>query len=169
MNKEVLFPGFNSYKDTLDIDRLNVLLNKIKDDDYRFRSTSPRSFETEKNSELSIFLSNELKPYINDYFKDYNTYMENDRGFVVLKYSKNMRLGGHADDHLKFNGVTSRMSLVFYVNDNYEGGDIRFNNFDMSIQPKANQLIIFPSSYLFFHRIAKVSSGERLIISNFYA
>ena len=51
------------------------------------------------------------------------------------------------------------VSLVAYLNDDYEGGELNFGKLGISFKPKAGDLYIFPSTYLFSHRAMPVSSG----------
>lgn len=169
MKKQKLFPGFYSYEDVLDIEKLNEFVNSVDSINYNVYRNAPQSFLIDKNTDFYKFVNQSLEPYVVDYFKDNDIFLEDDRGYMLMKYATNMRLGGHSDDHGGYNDPKPRMSLVFYINDNYDGGEIKFKNLDISIKPKKNQLIIFPSSYLFFHVISKVTSGERFIITNFYS
>lgn len=169
MKKDIVFPGFHSYENVLDIEECQKFISDIKDTEYTASKNAPHSLLLEKNSTFFKFIEESIKPYLYDYFKDYNIFMDDDRGYMIMKYDQAMRLGGHSDDHGKYNDPKPRLSLVFYINENYDGGEIKFKNLDISIKPKSNQLIIFPSSYLFFHTISKVTKGQRFIITNFYS
>jgi hypothetical protein len=52
-------------------------------------------------------------------------------------------------------------SLVAYVNDDYEGGEISFPNHNVTIKPKAGSLIMFPSQEPYIHEVKPIVSGIR--------
>ena len=52
------------------------------------------------------------------------------------------------------------LSLVGCLNDDYEGGDfIMFDN--LKIQMKKGDVLIFPSAFMYTHRVENVTKGER--------
>jgi predicted 2-oxoglutarate/Fe(II)-dependent dioxygenase YbiX len=51
--------------------------------------------------------------------------------------------------------------MVGYLNDDYEGGGLRFDKIDLEVKPRAGDLYIFPSSYLFSHSALPVKSGTK--------
>jgi predicted 2-oxoglutarate/Fe(II)-dependent dioxygenase YbiX len=56
------------------------------------------------------------------------------------------------------------MSTIFYMNDDYEGGEIEFPRFNVSHKPEKNELIIFPSTYVYNHSVLPVTSGTRYAV-----
>jgi predicted 2-oxoglutarate/Fe(II)-dependent dioxygenase YbiX len=60
-------------------------------------------------------------------------------------------------------------SLLIYINEDFEGGAIYFNNFDLRIQPKAGMMIGFPSDYRYIHAAEEVTAGERYAIVSWSA
>jgi Rps23 Pro-64 3,4-dihydroxylase Tpa1-like proline 4-hydroxylase len=54
--------------------------------------------------------------------------------------------------------------MSFFLNDDYEGGEIEFTRFGLSIKPKANQAVFFPSNYVYSHSVNSVVSGVRYSI-----
>lgn len=56
------------------------------------------------------------------------------------------------------------VTVLAYLNDNYEGGEIEFPDFGIKIKPKKNTVIAFPSYYEFQHRVLPVTSGERFTL-----
>lgn len=73
--------------------------------------------------------------------------------------------GMHSDDSFATPRTTS---MVYYPNDNYEGGELDFMHFGVKIKPKANQLFIFPSAYNLEHRVSPVISGTRITFVSFF-
>jgi Rps23 Pro-64 3,4-dihydroxylase Tpa1-like proline 4-hydroxylase len=92
---------------------------------------------------------------IEEDIKDIETY-------GLLRYS-----GG---EHYKFHydgGTESKrsISVLIYLNDDYEGGEIEFPNFKTTIKPKAGTLILFPSNYAYGHIAHPVTSGTKYVIA----
>lgn len=52
-------------------------------------------------------------------------------------------------------------SLVAYINDDYEGGEISFPKHNVTIKPKAGSLIMFPSQEPYIHEVKPITSGTR--------
>ena len=59
-------------------------------------------------------------------------------------------------------------SGIYYVNDDYEGGEIYFPELEWSFKPKADTLLIFPSSSKYIHGVSKVTSGTRYTVACWY-
>lgn len=81
--------------------------------------------------------------------------------YIALKYENGEEYKAH------FDGTTQTarsVSIVFYLNDDYEGGEIEFVNFNLKIKPKANSLIIFPSNYAYSHIAHKITKGKKYAV-----
>lgn len=77
--------------------------------------------------------------------------------FRVTKFEHGEFFALHSDDSYS---TPRTVSLVYYPNDDYEGGEIEFVHFNLKIKPKAGDLFIFPSAYPYKHKIHKVVSGN---------
>lgn len=51
-----------------------------------------------------------------------------------------------------------------YLNDDFEGGELYFPNLDISLKPKARQLVIFPGGHEYVHGVKTVTSGFRYVL-----
>jgi Rps23 Pro-64 3,4-dihydroxylase Tpa1-like proline 4-hydroxylase len=75
----------------------------------------------------------------------------------ILKYVHGGHLPAHQD-----HGVSSRaLSVLLYLNDDYEGGEITFQVSNVTVKPKAGSVILFPSNFLYVHEISEMKSGVR--------
>ncbi len=110
-------------------------------------------------------LSNEFKNPLNDYVNDYGIFLSEQEPFGLLKYGKGQRFDKHIDNGMMF---VRNVSLVYYANDEYSGGEIFFDQFNLKIQPEKNQLLIFPSNYIYSHSISEVLEGTRYSIVTWY-
>jgi len=90
-------------------------------------------------------------PELEGKYEDYN----------VLKYGRGQRFVAHVDDGKK---QLRRISLVHYINDDYEGGEIVFDFWDLVVKPKAGQTLMFPSNFMYKHEVMPVMNGVRYAV-----
>jgi Rps23 Pro-64 3,4-dihydroxylase Tpa1-like proline 4-hydroxylase len=76
----------------------------------------------------------------------------------ITKYTPGEYFGAHPDDSF---GTPRTVSMVYYPNDDYEGGELEFIHFGVTIKPKAHQLFVFPSGYSYEHKIHKIGQGSQ--------
>lgn len=82
--------------------------------------------------------------------------------FRITKFTEGEFFSAHPDDSY---GTPRTVSFVYYPNDDYEGGELEFVHFGVTIKPKAGDLFIFPSGYSYQHKIHPVvGSGVRYTI-----
>ena len=60
------------------------------------------------------------------------------------------------------------LSSIFYLNDDYEGGELYFPNQDFEIKPIANTLVFFPGDVNYLHGVSEVKFGVRYTVSTFW-
>jgi len=100
-------------------------------------------------------------PIEKDYLSSYGIFSEWHDSYGILKYGEGQQFTNHIDDHPSYH---RRVSTVYYLNDNYTGGEINFPRFNITLKPKANQMIIFPSTYVYNHSVSPVIEGERYAV-----
>jgi len=61
-----------------------------------------------------------------------------------------------------------KFGCVYYLNDDYDGGELYFPNFDIEVKPQANMVIFFPGDVLHLHGVRNVSKGVRHTIASFW-
>lgn len=93
-------------------------------------------------------IHNDLQTCIWSYRNMYDLDVKEDEGFACLKYSKGAEYRGHVD-HAPSNERV--FSIVAFINDNFEGGELNFPLFDVSVTPKAGSAVCFPSNFPYFH------------------
>jgi len=77
----------------------------------------------------------------------------------IKAWNEAQSMGPHFDGQ---DGHTElAFSLVAYINDDYEGGEISFPNHNITIKPKAGSMIMFPSQEPFIHEVKPIISGTR--------
>lgn len=82
----------------------------------------------------------------------------------LLKYDESGHLPAHQDQ-----GISSRvLSVLLYLNDDYEGGEIEFRHSNLKFKPKAGSVLFFPSNFLYVHEVYPVTKGPRYALPNWY-
>lgn len=86
----------------------------------------------------------------------------------VLRYGIGEMYASHSDSenvdrevNRWYRGVDRDVSAVLYLNDGYVGGGIKFNRFNYVYQPKAGDLVLFPSNNAYLHESLPVESGVK--------
>ena len=75
-----------------------------------------------------------------------------------VKYGVGEHFDVHADHGFSY---TCTVSSVAYLNDGYEGGELWFNHLDQTIVPKAGDIVICPSTFIYSHASLPVKSGVK--------
>lgn len=116
-------------------------------------------------------------------FSDTSVWMKS--GMSLLKYDEPDYSSGfdysspamnyHTDANIyneESNDTKQIFTVTFYINDNYEGGEISFydeeNNLVYDYKPKAGDITIFPSGLPFYHGVNPFSGGPRYLIRMFF-
>ena len=60
--------------------------------------------------------------------------------------------------------VDRDLSIVFFLNDDYEGGDFVFPDLKVRIRPEPGMLVCFPSNHHYKHGVEPVTKGNRYSI-----
>lgn len=138
------------YRDCLD---LKFKKTDIQDDE------SPASLKLQSLWEDVHFAKLQA---VKDYTKRFNVgelrYWE---ALNFVKYGPGQHFQEHTDHGFSYNCV---VSLVGYVNDDYDGGEIFFRAQGLKIKPKAGDLFVFPSNFMYPHRAMPVHSGTKYSI-----
>ena len=160
------------------INELNKLDNSSWKEHRFYDSAKKKYIKRSEDQELSTLLSKniltkeilmkELWNVIYDYiinlkFNWFNSW----QGYSEIrfnKYTKNKKMAEHCDHlHDLFDGEIKGipiLSVLGILNDNYEGGEfIMFEN--EKIKLSKGDLLIFPSVFLYPHRVEPVKKGTR--------
>jgi predicted 2-oxoglutarate/Fe(II)-dependent dioxygenase YbiX len=94
----------------------------------------------------------------------------------ILRYPPGGKYNQHADaDHWvaekdEWVRVQDRdYSVLLYLNDQYEGGELELVNQKFSIKPKPGMLLAFPSDHRYLHAALPTRSGIRYVIVSWAA
>ena len=89
---------------------------------------------------------------------------------VYLQYQKEDHYGFHIDQGPSTN---RHLSALLMINEDYVGGELvltdpQKNKDFIVIKPQAGRVIIFPSNFMFPHKVNPVLSGERFTIVSWW-
>jgi 2OG-Fe(II) oxygenase superfamily len=130
--------------------------------DFKFKKTDIEHDKSETSLRLQELWQDcydRQKPAVNHYQRMFNLgelrYWE---AMNFVKYSKGQHFQYHHDHGFSYNCT---VSLVAYPNDDYTGGELSFQHQGLTVTPKAGDLYIFPSTYMYSHRAMPVHSGTK--------
>ena len=130
--------------------------------DFKFKKTDIENDTSETSLNLQSLwqdLYDVKLPAVQDYSRMYNInnlkYWE---AFNFIKYEKGDHFQYHHDHGFSYNCT---VSLVAYLNDDYEGGGLHFQHQDILYTPVAGDVVIFPSTYMYSHRAMPVKDGTK--------
>jgi len=107
-----------------------------------------------------------LEPCLNEYKNYYGANVNTFQDAQLLRYGLGQKFISHVDDSPR---LTRRISLTYYLNDEYEGGDVEFDKFGLRFKAKKNQLLLFPSNFVYSHQVYPVTDGLRYVIVQWMA
>ena len=185
--------GLNIYKNTFSLDDanryINILESNLSDDkkykwsdatvtnspnpikkardcvDFKYKQEDlgPRDETNAELIDLHQEIYQKLKYCIDDYAKYWGISVVYYEAFNFVKYEgKGTHFNIHADHGPAYNCT---VSAVIYINDDYEGGEIKFPRLDNYIhKPKVGDIAIFPSNYIYEHASLPMETGTKYCV-----
>jgi hypothetical protein len=113
-------------------------------------------------------INNSLRECQEDYISHYaiDILKGTNTGYQVLSYGQGDYFSEHTDEIPE---EPRRLSGVYYINDDYVGGELVFTQFNITIKPKAMDYILFPSIWAYTHIAERVEQGTKNAIVHFMA
>jgi hypothetical protein len=104
-----------------------------------------------------------LKYCIDDYARYWGINVVYYEAFNFVKYEgEGTHFNIHADHGPAYNCT---VSAVIYINDDYEGGDLKFPRLDNLVyKPKVGDIAVFPSNYIYEHASLPMKSGTKYCV-----
>lgn len=81
----------------------------------------------------------------------------------IKKWNVGQSMGPHCDNYDGHSNLA--FSMVTYLNDEYEGGELNFPNHEITIKPQAGSVIMFPSHEPFLHQVLPIKNGTRYMLT----
>lgn len=72
----------------------------------------------------------------------------------LIKFDQGYKMNEHAD-------TAGDIAAIYYLNDDYDGGEINFMDHNLKIKPKANSFVTFPSNSDYWHEVLQNTKKER--------
>lgn len=125
--------------------------------------------ESKTNQHLCNIFKKIILQIMQEYIKEYSIEKSRDKiaieSIQVLKYE----IGGHYIYHSDDSMYDPRfLSFVYLLNDDYEGGELVFKSWDNDTEEKIevvkNTVIVFPSNFLYVHKVKPVTKGTKYSI-----
>lgn len=130
--------------------------------DFKFKKTDIAHDQSEASKSLQDIWQDcydKQAPAVEDYCKRFNInnlrYWE---AFNYIRYGEGQHFQEHHDHGFSYNCT---VSLVTYLNDDYEGGEIFFRLQGLNYKPKAGDTVIFPSNFMYPHQAKVVTKGVK--------
>lgn len=150
------------------------------------------------NEEILLFLENskEYSTQIKNLFYDITKFYfeENNlnrdsllfNSFNIAKYNDNagvddtLAMNYHTDfrqEEVSKEGYNFYVTCLFYLNEDYEGGEISFKildekqeriEFSLDYKPNAGDVLVFPSTPPFYHGVKKATGKEKYIVRTYW-
>ena len=137
--------------------KLNPSYRKCFDWKPNLVSLSQDEYDTE-----DIRTVNSMRNTVIDTALEYAQHFSVDLGFVetmnVIKYYDGNHFNYHSDDGFSY---VASVSSVVYLNSDFTGGALHFKHLDITIQPEAGDIIVFPANFMYMHSALNVESGVK--------
>lgn len=101
-------------------------------------------------------VDNALDKCLRHYESLWHLKMHYKEAFNFVKYLPGKYFKIHGDHGPYY---TCTVSAVVYLNDDYDGGELEFVRHGLIIKPKAGDIVMFPSNYVYEHASLEVRSG----------
>jgi hypothetical protein len=130
------------------------------------RKSVDKNFDTEHKESYEI-----IKLIEEDYIKVLNIWSEKTnnnfpkyvtKNYCIRKYRTGGAMGSHVDRNADNLINTMDWTALIYLNDDYEGGELVFDELNLSIKPKAGSVIFFPC--MTYHSVCEIKKGNKYYI-----
>lgn len=133
--------------------------------DFKIKKNAlgPRNNDTADLYDMHEEIFQAVRSCVDDYGRLWGVGIQSYEAFNFVKYEG---AGTHFKIHAD-HGPTyvTTISIVVYLNDDYVGGEIWFPRMDnLSIKPKAGDIVVFPSTYIYEHASQDMISGTKYAV-----
>jgi hypothetical protein len=160
----------NNWDNTMDSQNHSDGASKYSSDVWKDRTCTKDIIQ-----QLDVNVYNIIDKYINliktDIEKSFNCVLEGRPPVIVCWRPGDMQVP-HADKQLQDGRpnafVDYDINALFYLNDNYEGGELFYPNQGLKIKPTRGMAVFHPGDINYLHGVTSVLSGVRWVIPSFY-
>jgi hypothetical protein len=147
------------------------LWSQAKVGHYELNKTSRKCFDwkpdlkllnQQENNIEDVRLINLMRNTIIDSALEYANNFNVKLGFIetmnIIKYYDGNYFNYHSDDGHSY---VASVSSVAYLNSDFVGGGLHFKHLDLTINPEAGDIIVFPSNFMYLHSALNVNDGVK--------
>jgi len=130
--------------------------------DFKFKKTDIQGDQSENSLKLQQIWQDcfdRQNLAVQDYCKRFNIHnLRYWEAFNFIKYEPGHHFMEHHDHGFSYNCT---VSLVAYLNDDFEGGELFFRLQGINYVPKTGDVVLFPSNFMYPHQAKVVHSGTK--------
>jgi hypothetical protein len=89
----------------------------------------------------------------------------NKANLALLKFEKGLFLRPHIDTQ---SAESNHIASIYYINDDFIGGELCFPDLNINIKPIPNSVIFFPGNENYLHEVRKIVDGDRFTSSMWF-
>lgn len=159
LNGQTQYEWANSYV-SQDEGVLNLEFRNAKDFSFNSTGLGPRTEENAKLYDMHEEIFQVVRQCVDDYGYYWGVGIRSYERFHFVKYEG---AGTHFRMHVDHGPhFVSTVSVVVYLNDGYEGGDLWFPRLNsLTIKPKTGNILVFPSNYIYEHSATDIVEGTK--------
>ena len=173
--KPLLVRGLDNWRNTLK-NQTNPILSIIKQEDKMYGKNIIHFRNTEKSGNAKLYETvrncvRQDKILIEGLFGE----LESGDSFNITVMLEGSSVSPHIDKQVFPQGLRSSNTIVsrditsiYYLNDDFDGGELSFDSLGVKIKPKAGMLVFFPTDDIYRHSVNAVSNGERYSVPKFW-
>jgi hypothetical protein len=130
---------------------------------YKQENLGPRDEHNSELIDLHQEIYEKLKYCVDDYASYWGINVTYYEAFNFVKYEgEGSHFNIHADHGPAYNCT---VSAVIYINDDYEGGELKFPRMDNLIyKPRVGDIVLCPSNYIYEHASLPIKSGTKYCV-----
>lgn len=137
----------------------------------RVRDTQEVQLTAAVSAKLNDIVQSSVSQFINPF---YGVQVRDWEAVHILHYGVGGHYTAHVDAETLYKDEDGRdywektldrdLSIVYFLNDDFEGGELKFSELDVRVAPQAGTLVCFPSDHNYIHGVVPVTSGHRYSI-----
>jgi hypothetical protein len=130
---------------------------------YKQENLGPKNENNSELIDLHQEIYEKLKYCIDDYASYWGINVIYYEAFNFVKYEgEGSHFNIHADHGPAYNCT---VSAVVYINDDYDGGELKFPRLDNLVyNPKVGDIVLCPSNYIYEHASLPIKSGTKYCV-----
>lgn len=172
-------PGIHVISNALNEDELKYLNDLCRSttqegwaafyDDWDFSKDEDSVAQTYRDYWFDKSLAINDRPFCENLIERVRPFFGDGYSLPVFGELHRQKIGDGMDEHHDMGSRSALLrSMIFYINDDYEGGELYFPALEFEYKPKPGDFVTFPSYEKYTHGVKPVLSGSaRYVMSGF--